>query len=45
MVLERELAICALDLDFARCARDAEHLVVVTFGIGGQCGPLLFLLL
>jgi len=45
MVLERELAIRALDLHVARRARNAEHLVIVTFGIGGQCGPLLFLLL
>ena len=39
MVLQRELAIGALELDFSNRAAHAQHFVVVAFGVGGQNKP------
>src|ERR1019366_5256499 len=41
MVLQRELAICALDFLIGGRAADAQHFVVIAFYVGGQnCLPL-----
>jgi hypothetical protein len=39
MELQRQLAIRALQLHFADCARDAQHFVVIAFCVRRQCHP------
>src|SRR5207245_1153221 len=36
MELHGELAVAALDLLLAGAARDAQHFVIIAFGVGGQ---------
>ena len=41
MVSQRQLAVSALDLDVSSRARNAQHLVIISFGISRQKTPLL----
>jgi len=37
VMLQRQLAVGALDLHVHRCAGDAEDFVVIAFNVGSQC--------
>jgi hypothetical protein len=39
MILQRQLAISAFELDIRDCAVDAQHFVVISFCVGGQSKP------